>query len=252
MCGGYPPESTVDGMTPYLDRMIYIDDSGHPQTGDVTYGWIAFEPNSWSDVLGRWLECRKLLWREFSIPVTDELHTTEYVNGRGQISKKPPEKYIHQGQTYWKDLGQDVARTCLETLSSTQGLYVGAVGTRGDPKKLAATKKDLYAHLLKRLEVDLHGRNGLGMVFIDGDGTDTSYRDVHRQLPRISRRIVEDPIAQDSKVSQLVQMADLVAWSANVHLNRHPKNAFAYNWYVDYLSQRDLAREPDRLDLGYS
>lgn len=102
--------------------MIYIDDSGHPQTGDVTYGWIAFDPNSWSEVLGCWLECRKLLWREFRIPVTAEMHTTGYVNGRGKISKKPPEKYIHDGQTYWKDLGQDVARTCLATLSSTRGL----------------------------------------------------------------------------------------------------------------------------------
>lgn len=90
------------------------------------------------------------------------------------------------------------------------------------------------------------------MVFIDGDGNDTSYRDVHRQLPRSSRRIVEDPIAQDSKVLQLVQMADLVAWSANVHLNGHPKNAFAHDWYADYLAQRNLQREPQRVDLGYS
>lgn len=86
--------------------MIYVDDSGHPQTGDVVYGWVAFHSTSWFDVLGGWLECRKLVWREFSIPVTAELHTTEYVSGRGQISRKPPEKYIHQGQTYSKDVGQ--------------------------------------------------------------------------------------------------------------------------------------------------
>lgn len=239
-------------MPPQLDRLIYIDDSGHPQTGDVTYGWVAFEPTAWSDVLGRWLDCRKLLWREFRIPVTDELHTTDYVNGRGMISKRAPDKYVHLGQTYWKDLGQDVARVCLSTLSSIQGLHVGAMGAHGEPKELAATKKTLYAHLLDRLEMDLNRHDGLAMVFIDGDGHDTSYRDVHRQLPRSSRRIVEDPIPQDSKVSQLVQMADLVAWSANVHLNRHPKNAFAHNWYSDYLAPRDLHREPQSIDLGYS
>lgn len=239
-------------MPSLLDRMIYIDDSGHPQTGDVTYGWIAFDPSSWSEVLGCWLECRRRLWRTFSIPVTTELHTTDYVNGRGQVSTRPPEKYVHHGQTYWKDLGRDVAKICLATLKSTPGLHVGAVGAQGAPAMLAATKKTLYARLLERLERDLRERDGLGMVFIDGDGSDTSYRDVHRQLPRSSRRIVEDPIAQDSKVSQLVQMADLVAWSANVHLNPHPRNAFAHTWYAEYLSTRDLQRQPQHVDLGNS
>lgn len=120
-------------MPPSLDRLIYVDDSGHPQSGLVVFGWVEFTPDRWADVLRVWLDMRKRLWREFSIPVVQELHTTDYVNGRGRISTHLPERHIHAGQAHWKDFGREVATECLQTLRSTEGLRVGAVRRRGIP-----------------------------------------------------------------------------------------------------------------------
>jgi len=67
-----------------LDRLIYIDDSGRPQSGLVVYGWVEFDPEHWASILKQWIELRKKLWREFGIAVTEELHATVYVIGRGR------------------------------------------------------------------------------------------------------------------------------------------------------------------------
>ncbi len=224
--------------------MIYVDDSGHPQSGLVVYGWIEFAPDRWSSALSSWLQTRKRLWREHKIPVTQELHTTEYVNGRGRISTKMPDRHVHEGVEYWKDFGREVAIECLQTLQSTEGLRLGAVYRRGDPEDIAQTRQQAYAALVDRFEAELNKSNSLALVFMDGDGSDTSYRSTHRTLELAQRRVIEDAIHLDSGSSQLVQMADLVAWSANAHVDKHSRNEFAWDWYEKYLSSRDPARLP--------
>jgi uncharacterized protein DUF3800 len=61
------------------------------------------------------------------------------------------------------------------------------------------------------------------------------------------RRIIEDAIHLDSKSSQLVQMADLVAWTAYAAVDQHQRNEFAWSRYKDYLSERDPGRQPNEL-----
>ncbi|GAA12650.1 hypothetical protein GOALK_056_00830 [Gordonia alkanivorans NBRC 16433] len=228
--------------------MIYVDDSGHPASGLHVYGWIEFSPDHWSSVLASWLDTRKMLWREYRIAVTKELHTTEYVNGRGRISKGVPDRHVHAGVEYWKDFGREVAEVCLETLRCTEGLRVGAVYRRGDPGEIATTKRDLYADLVARIEVELAASGGLGLVFMDGDGNDPTYRTTHRGLDLRRRRLIEDAVHIDSATSQLVQMADLVAWSANSHVDRHAHNEFAWQWYEKFLSERDPSRVPQKIE----
>lgn len=230
-----------------LTRLIYIDDSGHPASGLVVYGWVEFAPDRWASVLKAWLDMRKRLWREFSIAVTRELHTTEYVNGRGRISKAVPERHVHNGVEYWKDFGREVAVECLQTLRTTEGLSVGAVWRRGAPEEIAKTRRESYAALVQRVEAELAVSGDLAMVFMDGDGSDTAYRSTHRSLRLTERRVIEDAIHLDSKTSQLTQMADLVAWSANAHLDRAEGNQFAWLWYETYLAERDLRRQPQEI-----
>lgn len=227
--------------------MIYIDDSGRPQSGHAVYGWIEFSPDRWRSVLRSWLDTRKRLWREYGIPVTQELHTTEYVNGRGRISKHIPERHVHDGHEYLKDFGREVAVECLDTLRSTEGLTVGSVYRHGEPTALAQTKRELYADLVTRIEHELAQSDSLGLIFMDGDGSDSSYRTTHRNLALAERRVIEDAIHIDSSGSQLVQMADLVAWSAHATIDSHTKNVFAGDWYADYLSERDPKRGPEPL-----
>ncbi|SRR5690625_1168430 len=234
-------------MPASLDRLIYIDDSGHPRSGQVVYGWIEFSPARWAEVLGSWLDTRKKLWREYSIPVTKELHTTAYVNGRGRISTSLPSHHIHQGVEHWKDFGRDVAIECLDTVRCTEGVTVGAVWRTGAPEHFARTKQLTYASLIAHFETELATTNSLALVFMDGDGRDESYRSTHRGLRLADRRVIEDAIHLDSKHSQLVQMADLVAWTANAHIDRHPHNKFAWEWYSTYLSERDPRRAPQAI-----
>lgn len=227
-----------------LNRLVYVDDSGHPQSGLVVYGWIEFAPDRWSSVLSRWLENRKSLWREHRVPVTQELHTTEYVNGRGRISTKIPDRHLHDGVEYWKDFGRDVAVRCLETMRYTEGLALGAVYRRGAAADISQTRQQAYAALVEYFEHELAATDSLALVFMDGDGSDTSYRNTHRNLELSQRRVIEDALHIDSRDSQLIQMADLVAWSANAAIDQHPRNAFAWHWYENHLSERDPRRGP--------
>ncbi|MFB2557205.1 DUF3800 domain-containing protein [Herbiconiux liangxiaofengii] len=227
--------------------MIYVDDSGHPQSGTAVYGWIEFSPDHWAGVLKAWLDTRKMLWREFGVPVVRELHTTDYVNGRGRIAKRVPDRHVHDGQEHWKDFGREVATVCLDTLRSIEGLTVGAVWRTGAAADLGRTRQEAYAALVTRFEAELTDTNSLAIVFMDGDGSDTSYRSTHRGLSLASRNVVEDAVHLESRTSQLVQMADLVAWSANAFVDHYPKNEFARDWYTTHLSERDRHRVPQMI-----
>lgn len=229
---------------PTLSRLLYVDDSGHPANGHVVFGWVEFAPDHWASVLQTWLATRKRLWREYAIPVTRELHATEYVNGRGRISTSVPARHLHAGVEHWKDLGRDVAEQCLESIRCTEGIVTGAVWRQGAPADIATTRREAYRALIARTESELQHTDSLGLVFMDGDGSDPTYRATHRELTLSERRVIEDAVHLDSRTSQLIQMADLVAWTANAHVDRHPGNEFAQNWYTDYLAERDPHRAP--------
>lgn len=232
-----------------LEKLIYIDDSGHPNAGLIVYGWIEFSPDRWSDVLGAWLSHRKSLYRNYEVPVTKELHMTEYVLGRGRISINAPRKFLKEdGSTLWKDLGGEVAQAGLECMRCTEGLTVGAVYRKGTKESWNSDKEALYSGLIEIFEQSLSQTESYGMIFMDGDGSDKTYQKVHRELSRKKRRIIEDPIHLDSKNSQLMQMADHVAWCANSSIMKVSKHAFAHNWYATYLAERDPFRAPRTLE----
>lgn len=231
-----------------ISRLIYMDDSGDPQTGLAVLGWIQMAPWDWADVLGSWLAHRKRLDQRYSIPVSKELHMTDFVLGRGRIARSLPSEFISSdGQEQWKLLGEVVAIEGLETMASCRGLEVGAVYRHGEPKRLHATKHDLYSDWLAELEQTLEATGELALVFMDGDGTEKDLRRAHRELPRMNRHIIEDPVFLDSRTSQLVQMADHVAWSANSSLMQVPKHKFAHGWYSQYLAIRDPFRGPRQI-----
>ena len=234
-------------MAESLSRLIYVDDSGRQQSGLVVFGWVEFAPEDWASVLDGWLEARKRLRREFGIVADRELHSTDYINGRGRITDRPPARFTHQGQVYWRDLGQAAAVMLLKELSSMRGLTVGSVYRSLDPDPTGHDKVEVYRSLVQRWENELRQRSELAMVMIDGDGSDGGYRTVHRGLTLRNRRIIEDAVMIDSAHSQLVQMADLVAWCAYVAVNRYVGHEFAWDWYAEYLAVRDPHRAPQQI-----
>lgn len=230
-----------------LDRLIYIDDSGRPQDGLAVFGWVEFMPDRWASVLRQWLEMRKKLWRELGVPVTTELHSTDFINGRGRISRRLPARHIHHGVEYWKDFGREVALQGLETLGSSEGLTVGVVARGGSASMIAETRRGLYRALVQRWEAELQERDSLALVFMDGNGSDATLRSEHRTLPLDRRRVLEDVIHLDSRHSQLVKMADLVAWCGYIAFARPLGSEFAWDWYERFLAVRDPRRSPQEL-----
>jgi hypothetical protein len=225
-----------------LSRLIYADDSGDPRFGWAIYGWVECSPAHWRLVLREWLELRKRLWVEYKVPPSQELHATDYVNGRGRISTDPT-------VTLWKDLGREVARDCLQLLRDCEHLRVGAVfrKTSKTGSEYHLERADLYLKLVEQWDAEQAARNSFAMISMDGDGSDRSYFEAHRALKLDARHIIEDPIFHDSKRSQWTQMADLVAFVANAHLDRHDKNEFAWTWYEEFLTGSDPSRSPKPL-----
>lgn len=225
--------------------MIYVDDSGDEQAGSLVYGWVEVSPDSWRPALRHWLEFRKRLSHEYGIPVRQELHTTAYVGGRGEISIKPPARFVHGSTTYWKDLGREVATRCLEELRDCDLIDLGAVYRKTDKRRGAFTaeKAELYGELVRMWDAEHTRTKDFALISMDGNA-EPAYISAHRSLKLDTRHVIEDPMFHDSRRSQWTQMADLVAWTAQAHVNPHGGNEFAWRWYEDFLIEKDPMHGP--------
>ncbi|RLY95085.1 hypothetical protein CWC38_07495 [Kocuria tytonicola] len=216
--------------------MLYIDDSGSVESGLVVYGWVECRPERWRHALRTILELRKFLYREYLVPPSQELHATKFVNGRSRISTRDDQ----HGRTEWKTLGRQVAVDCLETLARCEDLRIGAVyrQTAAIGSGYREQRAEVYRELLESVNEQHRAEDSYVLIGMDGNGSDRAYFNAHRALPLATRHVIEDPMFHDSKQSQLMQMADLVAYSAFCHLNRHQGNEFAWEWYEQYLTPR--------------
>lgn len=202
---------------------------GLTATDIVVYGWVELLIPDWREALRGWLDWRHDLYRSIGIPADYELHATKVVNGRGRPTGTPWDEV--------KSHRTPVMRDALRVITTLPGLCTGAVFQRSKPGvKYHHNKADAYAKLVHYLDACLASADEFGMIIMDGDGTDPSYRIAHRDLNLATRRLIEDPLFQGSHHSQWVQMADLVAYSAYMHLARIPTKEHTWNWYRDIVA----------------
>jgi hypothetical protein len=90
-------------------------------------------------------------------------------------------------------------------------------------KAFHLVKAQMYAEFVLYVEKRLAVDGELGWILMDGNGTDTTYAAAHRALKLADRRVIEDPLFQGSHLSQMVQMADLVAWTAYQSRRNHSR-----------------------------
>lgn len=222
-------------------RVFYIDDSGSEQHGMNVFGWVELELAVWNPVLRGWLDWRQELYRSIALPTDYELHATKFLGGRGRPTG-----------TTWdavKANRSQVMSEALSTMAGLAGLATGAVFLRTPPGvKHQVAKADAYARLVRWLDARLTAAGELGLIMMDGDGSDGSYRSAHRELKLATRSLIEDPLFHHSHHSQWVQMADLVAYSAFMRIERMQGKPYSWEWFTLLSDCSTTGQEP--LDLG--
>jgi len=225
-------------ITPAV-RFFYIDDSGAPDTGWIVYSWIECTIADWRVGLRGWLDLRKDLFARYAIPPSYELHAAHFAGGAGNPSTDAA------WNRHKRNRGE-VLQLALGAIAATPQLQVGSVYrvTGATGRAYAAQRADVYQSLVNRVDARLGAAGEHGLIFMDGDGTDTSYYGAHRGLKLAHRNVIEDPLFQPSHRSQWVQMADIIAWSVYQGLRRAPNRRFAWDWYGTYLQRRDVNGSP--------
>lgn len=220
-------------------RFFYVDDSGASETGWIVFSWIECAIADWRVGLRGWLDLRKDLYAEFAIPPSYELHSTKFLGGRGNPSTDP----MHNAS---KETRRQAMALALAAIGGTPELRVGTVYRRTTARRKAFHKESVqvYDRLVTVLNARLGAAGEHGLIFMDGNGTATSYYAAHRALKLANRNIIEDPLFQPAHRSQWVQMADIVAYSAYQGLLRHPGKEFAWDWYAQYVQRIDVNGGP--------
>ncbi len=134
----------------------------------------------------------------------------------------------------------------LRVIGAGAGLKVGTVfrKTTAVGRNYNVQRHEVYEKLIQRLDTELGTAGQLGIVFMDGDGSDGGYFNAHRNLKLAARNTIEDPLFQAAHRSQWIQMADLVAWVAYQSILQHPNKQFAWNWYNTHLGTCDVNGGP--------
>lgn len=205
----------------------YVDDSGADQGRTLT-GLLVPE-EGWSDLLHHWLEGRRKLQETWGVLKNTELHAVHLVKGRGRpcATDEQNRKFGRQARIAAHDL-------MIRHLARCDSVRVLTVA--GGTTRIA----DVYQSFVHHLEAWALEQDTRVLIMFDGQsgpdevetmGQDAAreawrqairgakpYRDTHRGLPLASRRVLEDPIMQDSRYSQFIQAADLVGYAAFHHL----------------------------------
>ncbi len=153
----------------------------------------------------------------FYIEKKTELHALDLIGGRGYEVSFPGEAGRHKLPKHQRPA---IYETMVRAIPGP-GIHVLSVGRKGaDP---AAT----YAHLLVELQQWAEAEDTYIFLMYDGkelgrgEGPEAQdailrnhavLRDLHRELPIQTRRIIEDVVTKDSRYSQFVQAADLLAY----------------------------------------
>ncbi|EXF23872.1 hypothetical protein BG28_09815 [Nesterenkonia sp. AN1] len=212
----------------------YLDDSGDSKNG-VTITALLIEDRSWTTVLNAWLQGRREVHQEFGVLKKSEVHANALFKGRGSYCESKAENARF-------GTGQRAAtgRILLTRLSEAPFTVV-TLGTADVSKPRA------YARAIAWLEDWATRHDTYLVIFYDGQqglaGPEENptadqrqelwerairdahpYRQAHRNLDINVRRILEDPVMQDSRFSQLIQAADLLAYGAyHRHHQDHPE-----------------------------
>jgi hypothetical protein len=193
-------------------HFVYIDDSGDEHVR--AYSALAFADTDWKNVF----ECIKAYRRDlkttYSIFVTKELHATDFVAGRGNISTR----------TVSKGLRVRIFRETLQMIAGLPGIRLfNAIGSKAD-------EAVLFERLMNRINTNMR-KSGSNAIIIHDEGKDFTslvrklcvYNPIQSQygvwpggnayknMPL--SQILEDIVFRNSEDSFFIQLADFCAYA---------------------------------------
>lgn len=208
--------------------LMYADDSGDQEIGSF-YSALLVPVPLWNVYLGQWLKFRRWLYTQHQVPARFELHAYQWIAVKGPYPvESDPDAVINTSV----GLRRATAFKALQTIGSMRDLaVVTGVPTPG------LTTAEAYRALLTAVDTELGRRDAWALAVTDGDPSNPSpeLHRAHRDLDLKTRRIVEDGWPQPAHMSQLVQMADLVAHCAFQHRRRADGRSFMWDWYPDQI-----------------
>ena len=214
------------GNSQRATRIIYVDDSGAEQTGFVTFSWLSVTTHQWVGALSDILDWRSELVTLYQIPKKYEIHSTNFVNGRGRPS-------MDESWNRRKSLRWGVYDEAFTRFAEWEWLSHGTVYSKTTARRTGyeLEKQRVYGCLVESLDEWLRSRGEYGILIMDGNGTDSGYTAAHRKLDIESRALLEDPSFQSASGNQWVQLADMLAYSAYEAVVRLEEKRFAWDWY---------------------
>ncbi|MFD7232797.1 hypothetical protein [Streptomyces sp. NPDC059881] len=84
----------------------------------------------------------------------------------------------------------------------------------------------MYGALLADLDGRLGAAGDHGIIAMDGGGSDQAYQREHRKLKLATRGFI------GSHISQPIQVADVLAYTAYQVVQRPPGKGFMVNWWT--------------------
>lgn len=200
-------------------HICYLDDSGNSSGATLT--GLIVPAAEWARTLDRWLDARREIHQEFGLPKTEELHANKLLTGRGYAEYTSLSNIRSRRSVY---------RIMLRSLPGG-GVEVLSIGSN------STVKPHVYRCMIQELDAWACRHDTHVLVFYDGRQLGTGdqeqheqilrdagpYRAIHREQPISARRVVEDVITQDSRYSQLMQAADLLAYGVwHHHAEQYP------------------------------
>ncbi|MEW2491782.1 DUF3800 domain-containing protein [Streptomyces sp. NPDC048411] len=159
------------------------------------------------------------------IPVDSSLHSVNLAGARG--------RHVHRSRSTdpvtHRQHCQEVILRGLRTIAATPGMRVRAVYR--ETGNYGRDRPALYAALLHQLNRELATSGTYGVVIVDGDGTESALRRAHRALPDEGRHIIGDPVFRPARDLDLLQAADMLAYSAYQSIAKRPSRAFMWHWF---------------------
>lgn len=198
-------------------NLFYIDESYDQDI--FVYSAINIPIENWLDIFKQIKKFRKHLKVKYSIKLYKELHATDFVNGRGNISIK----YVP------KALRRQIFKDTLKFISNLKNISIfNAVATHNNDKPQIALER-----LINRINRTMEHKNRYAILIIDRG----KEREITKLIRKISvhnpipsqyglwhetqqssknipiDKIIEDPFFKDSERSYFIQLADFCAYS---------------------------------------